>query len=163
MPTTKIIDFLTEIGLSVRERPLKDATFLPGIAIERGELVIDREKLTHPGDLLHEAGHLAVKAPSERHSLTGDLEATGGEEMAAIAWSYAAALHLGIDPSIVFHEEGYKGSSESLIENFESGCGMGVPLLEWFGMTRYQRKDLNGPDYPKMHEWVRTMEMESID
>lgn len=27
------------------------------------------------------------------------------------------------------------------------GC-IGVPLLEWYGMTRHQRDDLEGPDSP---------------
>lgn len=46
-----------------------------------------------------------------------------------MAWSYAAALHLNIDPKIVFHEGEYKGS-ESLISIFASGGSLGVPLLE---------------------------------
>ena len=157
--TQHIINFIREVGLQVHERSLSDATFLPGILIERGELVVDLEKLDHPGDMLHEAGHISITAPSERDSLGGDLKSGPGEEMAAIAWSYdAAAIHLGIDASEVFHEEGYKGAGESLVENFEKGGWVGVPLLEWYGMTRYQREDLNGPDFPKMHEWVRKTE-----
>jgi hypothetical protein len=158
MQTQIIIDFVREIGLVVQEREIEEPTFLPGIAVESGQLVIDHKKLAHPGDLLHEAGHLAIMPPSARPALDGDLMSDGGEEMAAIAWSYAAAVHLGLDPSVVFHEEGYKGGAASLIENFESGAGMGVPLLEWFGTTRYQRDDLAGPKYPKMHQWLRTEE-----
>ena len=153
--TEIILDFVRETGLVVHEREIMEPSFLPGIAVECGELVIDRKKLAHPGDVLHEAGHLAIIEPAKRASLSGDLMSNGGEEMAAIAWSYAAVVHLGLNPSIVFHEEGYKGGAANLIESFESGAGMGVPLLEWFGMTRYQREDLEGPDYPKMHRWLR--------
>ena len=156
--TQRIIDFLREIGLQVHERSLLDTTFLPGISIERGELVVDRERLVHPGDMLHEAGHIAITPPSERDSLGGNLESGAGEEMAAIAWSYAASVHLGLDSSEVFHEEGYKGDAKNLAENFENGCGVGMPLLEWYGMTRFQRDDLSGPDFPQMHQWVREIE-----
>jgi hypothetical protein len=34
--------------------------------------------------------------------------------MGAIAWSYAAALQIGLDPGIVFHAAGYRGSSQEL-------------------------------------------------
>lgn len=153
-----IIDFIREIGLQVHERSLSDTTFLPGISIEQGELVVDLERLNHPGDMLHEAGHIAITAPSERDSLGGDLKSGPGEEMAAIAWSYAAAVHLGLEASEVFHEEGYKGDSENLVENFKNGGWAGVPLLEWYGMTRYQRDDLSWPKFPQMHEWIRKTE-----
>ncbi|MEJ6581028.1 MAG: hypothetical protein QNL33_16030 [Akkermansiaceae bacterium] len=150
MHTQIIIDFVREIGLAVHERAIEEPTFLPGIAVECGELVIDREKLAHPGDVLHEAGHLAIIEPSIRPTVTGDLMSNGGEELAAVAWSYAAVVHLALHPSVVFHEEGDKGGAASVIENFESGPCVGVPLLEGFGMTRYQREDVAGPDYPKM-------------
>jgi hypothetical protein len=45
--------------------------------------------------------------------MAGKLESTPGEEMAAIAWSYAACVHLGLEPTVVFHSDGYKGGSES--------------------------------------------------
>ena len=34
----------------------------------------------------------------------------------AIAWSYAAALEIGIPPEIVFHPDGYRGASESMLQ-----------------------------------------------
>ena len=76
----------------------------------------DAQKLLSPGDLLHEAGHVAVLTKSDRIGVTspevsGDME-PGGVEMAAIAWSWAALKYLGIAPEIVFHKEGYKGDSE---------------------------------------------------
>ena len=48
--------------------------------------------------------------------------------MMAIAWSYAAAVHLGLDPAVVFHEAGYRGGSGSLIENFAQERYIGVPI-----------------------------------
>ena len=39
----------------------------------------------------------------------------------AIAWSYAAGVHLGLSASLVFHEMGYRGGSQALIDNFSMG------------------------------------------
>ena len=47
-------------------------------------------------------------------------------KLAAIAWSYAAVVHLGVDPSIVFHSEGYRGWSRSLLDNFVAGRFLAV-------------------------------------
>lgn len=155
MSLPSILSFLAEIGIVVRERPLPAPTFLPGILIEAGELVIDREKLAYPGDLLHEAGHIAVVPPSQRASLNDDLQTGPAEEMAAIAWSYAAARHIGIDPAIVFHDHGYKGGGASLLENFNAGRTVGVPMLAWYGLTRERAEDSAAPVYPRMSGWLR--------
>ncbi len=145
----QIAQFLTEIGLSVRPGELPESTFLPGIGVYRGVLIVDESRLTYPGDLLHEAGHLAVLDGAERDAAGPDLGADGGPEMAAIAWSYAAAVHLGMDPAIVFHADGYHGSSAAILENFGARRYFGVPLLEWWAMTA-------GPTYPKMIRWLRS-------
>lgn len=41
-------DFLAAIGLSVRASQLPATTFLPGILIEHGELVVDKARLQLP-------------------------------------------------------------------------------------------------------------------
>lgn len=152
--TRQITDFLISIGIAVHATDLPDDTFLPGISIKTGALYIDESKLKYPGDLLHEAGHLAVMSPEQRRNATGDLEPGEGIkpdslEMGAIAWSYAALVHLGLNPAVVFHEEGYRGSSESFIENFTHGRGVGVPLLVWKGLTTNEL-------FPKMDRWLTT-------
>ena len=58
------------------------------------------------------------------------------------------ARNLQIDPSIVFHEAGYKGGADALIENFAAGHYIGVPLLQWMGMT-------TAKVYPEMSLWLR--------
>jgi hypothetical protein len=107
--TSLIAGFLTAIGLEITPAVLSDDTFLPGLTIDRGTLLIDESKLAYPGDLLHEAGHIAVTAPDKRGQLGKNAGYDAGHEMAAIAWSYAAALHIGIDLTIVFHPDGYRG------------------------------------------------------
>jgi hypothetical protein len=59
--------------------------------VEQRVLCYDPAQLQHPGDLLHEAGHLAVKSPSDRRLAGVNLGSDPAEEMMAIGWSYAAA------------------------------------------------------------------------
>ena len=157
----RIANFLDDIGLTVRTAELSEPTFLPGIRIDAGDLIVDESQLRYPGDLLHEAGHLAVAEPARRAMTTGKIEPPagqrGGEEMAAIAWSYAAAIHLGLDPGFVFHDGGYRGDSDSLLENFSEGRYVGVPLLQWMGLTveRAQAREANIEPYPAMIAWLR--------
>ena len=62
----RIVDFITQIGLDVRTEAIQEETVLPGIAVHHGILVVDYERWLYPGDLLHEAGHLAVMEPERR-------------------------------------------------------------------------------------------------
>jgi hypothetical protein len=155
MSLDRILAFLADIGLPVQERPLPASTFLPGILVEQGRLIIDRARLAHPGDLLHEAGHIAVVPPSQRAALSADLHSTPAEEMAAIAWSYAACVHLGLAPEVVFHADGYQGGSSSLLEAFRRGPGPGVPMLQWFGLTRLADDGSGAAVFPHMSGWLR--------
>ena len=143
----RIAAFLIGIGLEVRYESIEGPTVLPGITVDGGVLVVDRDRLTHVGDLLHEAGHLAVTPADDRTSLSIDVGDDGGHEMGAIAWSYAAAQHLGLAPEVVFHEAGYRGEARSLVENFAQGRTVGVPILTWRGLTSTEA-------YPLMTTWL---------
>ena len=121
--------FLNRIGLPVTRSALSEDSFLPGVVIKKGALVVDPERLGSPGDILHEAGHLAVAPGRLRNHLDGNIDAcaaalitdpklgvTDAEaaqiartEPQAIAWSYAAALAAGVSPACVFWEQGYGG------------------------------------------------------
>lgn len=114
-------------------------------------------KLRYPGDLLHEAGHLAMLKPSEHRASGPDMGGDGGLEMGAIAWSYAAAAHLELSPEVVFHDNGYRGSSSAIIDNFAGRRYFGVPILEWLGLaadTKLAEK-LGVKPYPSMIRWLR--------
>jgi hypothetical protein len=147
----RIVGFIRGIGIAVVAAPVEPPCFVPGIRIVHGELHMDESQMTWPGDLLHEAGHLAVTASDERDSVHRDAGTDGGAEMAAIAWSYAAALHIGLDPTVVFHDGGYKGGAGALIENFAEGRYIGVPLLQYYGLCREKGEGC----YPHMLAWVR--------
>lgn len=150
--TERIVAFLREIGLAVEPADLGDDTFLPGLAVERGALRYDEARLTYPGDLLHEAAHLAVAPPDARARMTGDVAVPGLDmaklEVAAVPWSYAAAVHLAIDPAVVFHPGGYRGKSAGLLRTFAAGVYPGVNLLVEAGMTTAEA-------YPRMLRWLR--------
>jgi hypothetical protein len=151
----RLADFIRGIGIDVRPAQLPGPTFLPGLEIKDGVIFVDALRLAYPGDLLHEAGHLAVTDPVERHAT--QLMPSDGEEIAAQAWSYAAVRHLGLEPEIVFHSGGYRGSSETLINLFNTGGTFGQPLLQWYGMTFEPRRAVeNGvPPFPHMLRWLR--------
>jgi hypothetical protein len=153
--TERLADFVRSIGIDVRATTLPGKTFLPGLEIRDGAILIDEQKLRHPGDILHEAGHLAVTDPAERHAPT--LSPNGGDELTAIAWSYAALRYLDIDPRIVFHADGYKGDAQSILENFGAGHYFGVPLLQLYGMSfePHRAAAMGVTSYPTMQRWLR--------
>jgi hypothetical protein len=155
----QIIDFLRSIGLTVRLAELPADTFLPGLQLEPNGLIVDPDRLLYPGDLLHEAGHLAVMFPAERASapeLGTKVGMDMGNEIAAQCWSYAACVHLGLPPEVVFHAAGYKGAASTLIHNYSTGS-VGVPLLQWMGLTfdADRAAESHTQPYPHMHRWLR--------
>ncbi len=153
--TEKIARFLIGLGIEVRSEELPQKTFLPGVTVIQGAIVADEPHLLSGGDLLHEAGHLALIVPSARKQVNYD--AGAGQELAATAWSYAAALHLGLDGSVVFHPKSFKGEGPHLLEHFSQGRYYGVPMLQLRGMTADENhaKALGIPPYPHMLRWLR--------
>jgi hypothetical protein len=153
--TERLVAFVRGIGIDVRTATLPDKTFLPGLDIRHGAILVDEERLTYPGDILHEAGHLAVTDPAERNAPV--LSPDGGDELTSIAWSYAALRYLELDPAIVFHDRGYKGGAAALIENFTAGNYFGVPLLQCYGMAVEPRRaaETGVEPYPHMLRWLR--------
>lgn len=128
--TDRILAFVAELGIPVTAGPVPADAFLPGIRIDDGGLIVDRAALFTPGDLLHEAGHLAVVPQRYRHRIGEDVDtdvarvraeaaAAGdadavldglaglGGELQAIAWSYAACRQLGLPLEIVFRPGAY--------------------------------------------------------
>lgn len=156
----KIVAFVNDAGIACIPGAVPANSFLPGIEIVNGTLIYDAESLLYPGDLLHEAGHLAVLAPVHRNLANGSVNLSGdlheaAAEMGAIAWSWAANEHLGLDPALLFHAGGYKGGSDSMIQNFVEGRFIGVPLLQYLGLTKVKDDGGGAVVFPKMESWVR--------
>ncbi len=156
-----ILAFLSDVEVPVREGIVPADAVLPGVLVSRGELVIDRAAIRWPGDLLHEAGHIAVTPADHRVELDGALESSNqaphSGEVEATAWAYAAIVHLGLDPAVLFHEGGYHGQSQSLIQTFSLGVYPGAFGLAQAGMTAVgaEAERMGGPTYPRMRRWLR--------
>jgi hypothetical protein len=157
----RCVEFVEAVGIHVLYQKLEGPCFLPGLSIRNGSIVIDREALKYPGDILHEAGHIAVVPANERATLNGitiekrfNREA---EEMMAIAWSYAACIHLDIDPTFVFHDDGYKGGGSYIVDNFKEKKYFGLPMLQWTGMAMDEKaaRSAGQSAYPYMIKWLR--------
>jgi hypothetical protein len=56
--TDKISAFLHKIGIETMPEKLTEETFLTGISVKNGKLLVNEENLAFPGDWLHEAGPL---------------------------------------------------------------------------------------------------------
>lgn len=144
--------FLADIGLETQEARLRGTCFLPGLRIADGRLLIDPARLQHPGDVLHEAGHLAVTPAAARAGLHGNVAEhhpeNEGDELAVMLWSYAAYQALALPPEVVFHPAGYHGQSAWLLANYRRGHFVGLPLLVWMGLTTTDT-------FPRMTRWLR--------
>lgn len=147
-----IVGFLRDVGIAVEATTLAVDGFLPAMTVREGRLLYDPDRLQWPGDLLHEAGHIAVTDPAIRATVS-EFASDGGDEMAAIAWSYAAALAIGIDPRVVFHDHGYRGDGQWLAETFAGGSYIGLPMLQYYGLARFPQDD--GESFPAMIKWLR--------
>jgi len=175
-----IVAFLREIGLPVDVGPFGAAGFLPGVTIVDGVLRIDPDHLYVSGDLLHEAGHMAIVPARLRRRLGTNLEeslrdlvagdddplaalALQHTETMAIAWSFAALRTLGLPPAVIFYAGGYKMEAEQqqhFISLLDSGNYFGIAHLASVGMTGpcgimalLQQNGL--PPYPQMTKWLQ--------
>lgn len=154
-PAPAMLAFMDRIGLPWEAAELGEDTFLPGLHIEQGRLSVDGRRLAHPGDILHEAAHLAVLPAAERGGACAATLEDPGLEIASLAWSYAACLHLGLEPETVFHPFGYKGESAWLLETYRSGATLGQPLLAWMGLTEWGPDSAPERRFPAMLRWLR--------
>ena len=147
----RVVTFLQDIGIRVEKTELQEKTFLPGIKIVASTLLVDPSKEGFcPGDILHEAAHIALTSPEDRKKLGGKLNPEEGQEIACHAWCWAAAKHLDLQPEWVFHDQ-YKAGGDWLIETLSNNGTIGQPLLRYWGLTGE-----NGVDWPEMNQWVRT-------
>lgn len=154
-PIPVLLGFLDEIGIAWERASLGEDTLLPGLSVEQGRLRVDPERLEFPGDILHEAGHIAVTPAAARASLGPEGLGDAGLEMAAMAWSYAACVHLGLPPELVFHSGGYKGAGASILETLRSGANLGQPLLAWMDLTEWGPGADPERAFPVMARWLR--------
>ena len=150
-----IVAFLGDIGIPVAQAELDEDTVLPAMTVRGGVILYDPRRLERPGDLLHEGGHIAMTDPALRPMVSdfGAAPSAQGDEMGAIAWSWAAAIAAGLDPRVAFHPDAYRGEGEWLQEVFAQGNYIGLPMLQYYGLARRSSDD--GAPYPAMIKWLR--------
>lgn len=185
--TGAVIDFLRRIGLRVDEATSTAqlaGSFLPDVLVQEGGLVIDAAK-AFPGDVLHEAAHLAVIPAQFRPFANGDLNeveermarylnenpmglATYPEdplsrailqaaEAEATAWQYAAAVEIGLPERWIFPMKSYDGTRVSLLRSLRHNQYMGINGLRAAGWTtlRPNPHQPHIPTYPKLKFWLQ--------
>jgi len=156
---SRMAEFLAAIGIEMRPGVIDGPGLFAGSLISHGSLVIDESILYAPGDALHEAAHIALAPPERRSSDSGYLKgADKGEELATIAWSWAALLELDLSPEDVFHGKAYKrNDSPMIIDNARRGVYIGFPLLQAWEMAFDERNaSLRGvKPFPHMVKWIR--------
>lgn len=147
--------FLQEIGIPLLAASSLLETNFPGLDIQYGAVMVDETRVVYVGDILHEAGHVAMTKAEARNALR--LAPTGGEELSTMAWSYAAAMHLDLDPETVFYPGSYLNNGTVLAENFAQGNYVGLPLMQAFGMTTEPKNAAarGVPPFPHMLRWLR--------
>jgi hypothetical protein len=152
-----VLQFLDHIGIDCRPGKIADAAFLPGVCIDAGAIVFDVESLLAVSDLLHEAGHIAVTPRAHRQALGGaltvEMQYPFGGEIEAIAWSFAAANHIAMPLTELFHPMGYRGHASGLALNFSLGVYPGVYGLIQAGLAAAPQS----PEarYPRLLKWLR--------
>jgi hypothetical protein len=152
--------FLASIGIEMRSGKVEVETLFPGSLIQDGSLIIEEPILVAPGDALHEAAHIAL-SPSERRANGSRFldDADDGEELAAIAWCWAALVKLEIAPEDIFHPTAYKrgADSQTIIDAARRGVYIGLPLLQYWGMAFDEKNALERgvEPFPHMVKWVR--------
>lgn len=120
--------FFDRIGLPYVQDSEVDG-FLFHVCIQKGVLIFDPR--VDSGDLLHEAGHLAILPPACRSNFSGNidnyLEVLNFDaderllycnDQAAIAWSYFAAKEIGLNPNVIIGV----GMDRSTIQVLNIGC-----------------------------------------
>jgi hypothetical protein len=160
--------FISEIGLPIRAGVVFDSAevFLPGyVDLDCGGIVYDLDQITDMikrdskfsseipkiiGNMLHEAGHLAILPRDLRPLMTGDVEDSfptnllpksyplpraNYREAAAAAWAAYAALHLDLPLSVAFDEIfESRRAGEMARRSFMLGNHVGITLLQEIGI-----------------------------
>ena len=185
MDVMQVIEGLRGLGVPIElsEAPEEDA-FIEGVWIDRGVMYVHLATLRAPGDIFHEAGHLAIVPPDFRQYITtGDLEESefmtkmseflkqGGllqipecpvsraliqcSETEAMAWSYAAAAEIGYPTlKVFFFDEVELGDQP--YEGHGEELDQSFALGCHMGINGMHHAGLcNMREFPKMKKWMQ--------
>lgn len=182
----EVVSFLERIGLRVErvEAAQVEASFLPSVLVSEGGLKVCMEE-AFPGDILHEAAHLAVIPASFRPYANGDLREVENKmaqylednpeamlsypedplaravlqaaEAEATAWQYAAAQEIGLPLRWVFPVGSYDGDRVELLRGLRNNAYLGINGLRAAGWTQVRASPYQPdvPVYPKLKFWLQ--------
>ena len=177
MSTQQVFNFLALAGLPVCWVDGASG-FVPGVRILNGALAIDPRKAL-ASDVLHEAGHLCVVPGRFRHLMGEDVDAgvqamlaqcrhldpdnplmvqvMQSGECEATAWSWAAGMHLGLDPQIIIENASFEGTGAQLRLALKMGHHFGVHGLARAGFCDLRKnRPTSGPVFPHLRRWLQT-------
>ena len=178
-------DFVRSIGIPVQlteENAALAGGFLPKIQVSAGGLIVDVTQV-FPGDILHEAGHLAVIPAVFRPQASGHLEAVHAamsshlqenieglmscpedpvcraimqaDDPESTAWQYAAAQAIGLPDEWLFPEDAFDGEAANTLAALRARQYLGINGLQAAGWTVLRRNPRRDvPEYPKLAFWL---------
>lgn len=181
----KAIDFVLGIGIPVKVSDRTNAldTFLPHIRIEYGELVVSPRR-AFPGDILHEAGHIALLPRRLRIYALDDLQQAlqmGSEilrqpdcsaytqaairlsasDAAVTAWQFAAHKKIGLPKALLFPLQSYGGQENLIYVSLDHNNYVGINELTKAGLTMHsEQMNLGAPVFPQLKSWLFPDEFE---
>ena len=170
--------FLHDIGIAIH--PVDDLLldeFIPGVRIVKGEILYSKKTPISFGDILHEAGHVAIIPDIFRMQIDGDVDRclepiidewfeknpdSFGEtenlvsrallqcgDAEATAWSFAAARHIGLPTAELYPAASYDGEWPAIEIMLREGMHFGINGLAAAGMTRQRA-------FPEMTRWTQS-------
>lgn len=178
-------EFVRSIGIPVEvteESAALAGGFLPEIQVANGGLVVDVTRV-FPGDILHEAGHLAVIPAVFRAKASGHLEVVHAtmshylqthiddlmsspedpvcrgimqsDDPEATAWQYAAAQAIGLPDEWLFPKDAFDGDAASILAALRARQYLGINGLQAAGWTVCRRSPRRDvPEYPELAFWL---------
>ena len=153
-----IAAFLSEIGLPVEIGEIQQPTFLPGIHVESGILRVDPARLSWPGDLLHEAGHLALLTEQQRKQVDRRRGRRWGRRDSAQSPGRTPRPFIcNSIPASFSTSTVTTAAARASCENFAAGRYIGLPMLQWRGLTLDEKnaRASGVKPYPHMLRWLR--------
>jgi hypothetical protein len=182
----KAFEFVKSIGLpiTVASAEAVAKAFTPHILIRDGEMLVDLDNV-FPGDILHEAAHVAITPPKFRALCNGGLKAvfkamrdfamenpTGlhtypenalvraimqCDEQEAIAWQYAAAREIELPDEWLFPEGSFEGHGDDHLIRLKLSSHYGINGLQAAKWTVIRKNPhIDLPVYPKLAFWLST-------
>lgn len=183
----KVVNWLQSIGLKIKPWSELNSSknipsFLENIKIFEGKIYINQK--THPGDLLHDAGHVATTPSFLRSYLSGNLDINDNTfdelfksklidysnsesdewtafmncgETAAIAWSFAATIEIGeLNRALIFENWSLTNEEkEALYSGLELSCSSRQSFYLGVNSLLHGKMLNKYENFPKLKRWIQ--------